>query len=67
MEQNKKQLGSDIGYMKSMFNEKVDSKDIRQLEKKMQDLAPWESVRNIYKELSYYLKKDEYETNKIDQ
>ena len=52
--------------MKSMVTEKVDSKDIRMLEKKLQECAPWESVRNVYKELSFYLKKDDFELNKSE-
>lgn len=52
--------------MKSLFTEKVDSKDIRMLEKKVESCAPWESVRNVYKELSFYLKKDDFELNKAD-
>lgn len=52
--------------MKNLFTEKVDAKDIRMLEKKVESCAPWESVRNVYKELSFYLKKDDFELNKAD-
>lgn len=52
--------------MKTMVTEKVDSKDIRMLEKKVLECAPWETVRNIYKELSFYLKKDDFELYKSE-
>eukprot|EP00347_Sterkiella_histriomuscorum_P000145 403376999 len=66
MDSQKRQVNNDLTYMKSQFTEKVDSKDIRMLEKKLESCAPWESVRNIYKELSFYLKKDDFELNKAD-
>ncbi len=66
IDSSRKQLASDLSNIRSTFGEKVDSKDIRLLERKVQDCAPWEAVRNIYKELSFYLKKDDFDLFKTE-
>ena len=66
IDQGRKQLANDLSNIRSTFGDKVDSKDIRLLERKVQDCAPWEAVRNIYKELSFYLKKDDFDLFKTE-
>jgi hypothetical protein len=66
LEGNKRQVGSDLTYLKNLFNDKVDTKDIRSIEHRIQDLAPWDAVRNVYKEISFYTKRDDFDLFKND-
>jgi len=52
--------------MKTVFTDKVDAKDIMALERRVQECAPWEAVRNFYKELSFYLKRDDFDLFKSE-
>lgn len=50
--------------MRSMFTEKGEAKDIKQLEMKINECAPWDAIRNVYKELNFYLKKDDFDLHR---
>lgn len=52
--------------IKGLFTEKVDFKDLQRIETKMADFAPWEAVRNVYKELCLYLKKEEFDSHRTE-
>jgi hypothetical protein len=49
-----------------LFTEKVDWKDISKIEAKIASCAPWDAVRNVYKELSMYMKRDDFEFFKLE-
>ncbi|CDW71850.1 UNKNOWN [Stylonychia lemnae] len=66
IDNSRKILYNDLGFIKGVLQEKCESKDLRMIEKKLGDFAPWESVRSVYKELSFYLKKDDFELNKSE-
>lgn len=66
LDNSRKTMYNDLGFMKTQISDKVDNKDLKAVEQKVQDCAPWESVRSVYKELSFYLKKDDFELNKQD-
>jgi hypothetical protein len=35
------------------------------LEARVSDCAPWDTVRNIYKELGYYIKVEDFEIHRL--
>lgn len=45
VENGRKQQGSDLTLIRQMFLEKADLKDIKVLEQKVNECAPWEAVR----------------------
>ncbi|CDW72800.1 UNKNOWN [Stylonychia lemnae] len=65
-DQNKKQMGTDIHIIRNLFLDKADVKEIRNLEKQMAELAPWEAIKSIYSELGSLVKKDLFEMHKND-
>jgi hypothetical protein len=48
-----------------MFAEKADVRDLRALDYKIKDFAPWDAVRNIYKELNFYIKYEDFEKTRL--
>ena len=57
----RKQISTDLTYMRQIFNEKVDVKELRVIEQRIEMCAPWDAVRQIYKELSGYIKRENFE------
>lgn len=65
-ESKRKTLALDLNELRSLFTEKVDLKDIQRIDQKLADCAPWEAVRNIFKELYLYLKRDDFDLYKTE-
>mmetsp|Transcript_41293 Transcript_41293/g.30363 ORF Transcript_41293/g.30363 Transcript_41293/m.30363 type:complete len:103 (+) Transcript_41293:119-427(+) len=65
VEHDRQQFGSDITSIRELFKSKVDVKDFIFVSEQVSNCAPWETVRNVYKELAYYIKIDEFEKHRI--
>eukprot|EP00347_Sterkiella_histriomuscorum_P007336 403349342 len=61
MDGQKRHLDGSIMVLKNQLQEKVDVKDLRNVEKRLQDCAPWDSVKQVYQDLASYVKRDTFD------
>nr|ACK37611.1 putative reticulocyte-binding protein 2 [Kahliella matisi] len=66
IDNSRQQVDSNLKNIQSMFTEKVDLSDLSKIEARLADCAPWDAVRNVYKEINLYLRKDDFSIHKAE-